>query len=557
MGEEIMIYTGLLCHALFYKQEATLPAFVKYLAKLRKLNDLPATSDDAYDYRAVLRALVAYYDEHNQLPPDRRALLEYQHISMDHPIRTNSMIGDAVKSLKDGFDEQELKSITDPTLLVTKVIEDAQKEFLDYQMIVARGMMNSGPTKQEGRFKAGAGLDDAKAMLIKTLVDLNDESEDDPDPNEFLLTGGDDPSQHRCVRASDVDDEPLEWLWLNKIPKSKATLFVGKPDNGKSLAVVDLIARVTTGRDFPDGEKNTLGPREVMYAFTEDDEKQTVIPRLKAAQADLTKVIFHHTVVDAEGVKRELSLQDDAATLRKKLIANPDIVLLVLDPITAFVGDADINHGKEIRPVLQALKKALEKSDVTCVGVIHCNKRSDVDALGKILGDSAVAGVCRAAWDFSRDPDNKDEFMMTHIKGNLSKKRSGMRYATEGVMITLSSGKQQEHPHIKWLAECEEDANEMLNKTREKAKSGGEDTKKILAKALLNTMLESVGAYARDIFTKANDSEGLSEATIKRASYEMGVRKERRPEGWWWSLPANVDAITQRVEVKMVDQKVM
>ena len=553
-----MIYTGLLCHALFYKQEATLPAFVKYLAKLRKLNDLPATSDDAYDYRAVLRALVAYYDEHNQLPPDRRALLEYQKVSKDHAIRMNLMIEDAVKSLKDSFDETELKSITDPVILVTKVIEDAKKEYLDYQMTVARCIMNSGPTAKVGKYKDPAGLDDAKTMLIQSLIGMNDDSEE-TDPNESILSGGVQPIQMRVINAASITTERLEWLWFNKVPLGFITLYVGKPDNGKSLAALDLAARVSTGKDFPDGEKNTLGARSVLCAFSEDDESRTIVPRLVAAGADLTKILILRKVIDPEGVKRNLALKDDARVLQEKLLANPDIALVILDPISAFFGDADSNRDKDIRPVLEALGEAMRKSLATCVGIIHCNKRSDVDALGKILGASSVAGVVRAAWDFSRDPDNKEEFMMTHIKGNLSKKRSGVRYKTTGVLVKIGDGSEQEHPHIEWLGETEDSANEVLNKTRDNAKSGGDLTKESKASLLINLMLDSPAGdvKATDLYSKG-ESEGLSVPTIKAASYSMKhVGKERRGGQWYWFDKRKREAATEQYDRKMMDTEVM
>ena len=91
--------------------------------------------------------------------------------------------------------------------------------------------------------------------------------------------------------ASDIKPEPLEWLWRGKIPAGKITLFAGQPDCGKTLAMLDFIARVTTGKDFPDGTKNERGAQRVLLAATEDDLKSTLIPRLIAAEADLTKAV--------------------------------------------------------------------------------------------------------------------------------------------------------------------------------------------------------------------------------------------------------------------------
>jgi len=40
--------------------------------------------------------------------------------------------------------------------------------------------------------------------------------------------------------ASDITPERIKWLWENKIPLGKITLFAGNPDNGKSLASTSI-----------------------------------------------------------------------------------------------------------------------------------------------------------------------------------------------------------------------------------------------------------------------------------------------------------------------------
>jgi hypothetical protein len=42
----------------------------------------------------------------------------------------------------------------------------------------------------------------------------------------------------RVLRSSDVEPELIEWLWKDRIPLGKLTLFSGNPDVGKSQAVV-------------------------------------------------------------------------------------------------------------------------------------------------------------------------------------------------------------------------------------------------------------------------------------------------------------------------------
>jgi hypothetical protein len=69
----------------------------------------------------------------------------------------------------------------------------------------------------------------------------------------------------------------------------------------------------------------------------------------------------------------------------------------------------EANRDKDIRPVMEGMADACRGTKATIVGLIHHNKRSDVDALQKILGASSVAGVARAAWGLGRDPEDKDQ----------------------------------------------------------------------------------------------------------------------------------------------------
>jgi putative DNA primase/helicase len=208
--------------------------------------------------------------------------------------------------------------------------------------------------------------------------------------------------------------------------------------------MLNIIARVTTGEDWPDGVKNINGPREVVLGATEDDAGTTLVLRLKAAGADLSRVHLVKRVIIEGGKKgthkRMLQLKEDALLVKRMLRDHPGVALIALDPMSGFFGDADANKDKEIRPVLEAIQAACDKSKCALVGIIHHNKRSDTDAIGKVMGGSAVVGVSRAVWGFSRDSENKDEFYMALVKGNLAKKRTGMKYKIDEAEIAMADG---------------------------------------------------------------------------------------------------------------------
>jgi len=78
-----------------------------------------------------------------------------------------------------------------------------------------------------------------------------------------------------------IEREKMKWLWPGRVPAGKLTLFVGDPGTGKSLATVDVAARVSKGMPFPNGSAGERG--DVLILTAEDDANDTVGPRLDAA----------------------------------------------------------------------------------------------------------------------------------------------------------------------------------------------------------------------------------------------------------------------------------
>lgn len=354
----------------------------------------------------------------------------------------------------------------------------------------------------------------------------------------------------RGIKASDIKDQPLEWLWPDRIPLGKITWFAGKPDCGKSVTLIDFVARISSGADFPDGSKNPWGPRKVLLGCTEDGLGDTVKPRLVAAGANLENVIVLDT--NAIGTKkgdskkqRMLKLSDDIGLLKATLKAMPDIILVALDPITGYFGDADSNKDKEIRPVMDKLARACDEMRVTFISVMHQNKRSDVDAIHKILGASSVAGSARTAWGFSRDKEEKDICHMVLIKNNLSKKRAGLDYKLVSKTVS-AGGKMVEHPCIEWLGKNDDTADDLMDKERESRRNGGESKKLDMAKAFLRMKFSDKKQHKCATLYSEAEAEGITDKTLKRARLDLLNSSElvtsvddRRAQGngYWWIVP--------------------
>jgi putative DNA primase/helicase len=335
--------------------------------------------------------------------------------------------------------------------------------------------------------------------------------------------------------AADYTMEEIHWMWNQKIPKGKIVLFTGKPDCGKSLCALDIAARVSTGKDFPDGSKNEYPPGKVLIAASEDEPADTIVPRLAAVGADL------HNIRIIEGIRgqkdkrrRILNLKHDIEILTKVLQANQDTQLFILDPVTSFMGKVRHNQEEEVRPVMDELKQTCAKSELAVIGILHHNKRSDVmDAIDKVSHSGAYTAAARAVWQFSKDREDKNLFHMAHVKGNLTKDKSGLDYRIEDATITIQ-GKPVGIPRIEWGDKFEGDASDLLAASREQR--GASAPMSTTAKEFLRNVKYPI--KAKELYAQAED-DGLSVDSVKNAKHKLEregfyISVKKQVDGWWW-----------------------
>jgi hypothetical protein len=145
-------------------------------------------------------------------------------------------------------------------------------------------------------------------------------------------------------RLSDVMPQPVQWLWPDRIAR-KVVLFTGLPDCGKTTAAIDIAARVTRGSAWPDG--SGIAPLgSVIFLTAEDGLADTIRTRADAAGADASRIYFLEGMHDEKGEPSSFSLQQDLALLSEHVKEIGDVTLIVIDPITAYLGAGKIDTHK-------------------------------------------------------------------------------------------------------------------------------------------------------------------------------------------------------------------
>ena len=189
----------------------------------------------------------------------------------------------------------------------------------------------------------------------------------------------DDRSKLDLVRVSDVTMESINWLWPGRIAKGKISLIAGHPGLGKSQVTISIAATVSTGGLWPvDNIPAEVG--NVVFLSAEDDIADTLKPRLIASGADTERIEVIQSVRDRNR-PRMFSFTADLDKLQQ-LKAD----LLIIDPITAYLGDVDSHNNADIRSVLAPLAELASRQKMAVLCVSHLNKSQNVEAVCRVSG---------------------------------------------------------------------------------------------------------------------------------------------------------------------------
>jgi hypothetical protein len=200
---------------------------------------------------------------------------------------------------------------------------------------------------------------------------------------------------------SGVEPEKVTWLWPSWLALGKLALMDGDPGLGKSAMTLDLAARVSVGKVFPDGAE--CEPAGVVLLSAEDGLADTIRPRLDAAGADTSKILSLATVPDKDGHDRLLSIPEDLALIEKG-IGRVGARLVVVDPLMAFLSnDTNSHRDQDVRRALAPLASLAERTGASVLVVRHLNKAAANNPLYRGGGSIGIIGAARMAFVVHRE----------------------------------------------------------------------------------------------------------------------------------------------------------
>ena len=337
-------------------------------------------------------------------------------------------------------------------------------------------------------------------------------------------------------RMDNISPEPIQWLWKEFIALGKISLIAGYPGLGKSQLTTMLSAIVSNGNNWPiTGDQCQQG--NVILLSAEDDPEDTIRPRLEAAGANLSKVFVLDSITrgyrsNGSPISEGFDLTKDIVRLENMLIQIGSASLIIIDPITAYLGDADSNNISAIRGRLLELSQLATKHHVSILCVTHLNKNSSGDIINRVVGSGAFVAAARAVFAVVRDSENEERRLFLPIKNNLGRDKGGISFTVESV--TLESG--IETSRIVWGdEELERTADDIMQQ-----ESGSEDRSALQeAISFLDEIFDSEEIILANNLKKQAREVSISERTLQRALKKVGARckKENKRAGkWYWYI---------------------
>jgi putative DNA primase/helicase len=319
----------------------------------------------------------------------------------------------------------------------------------------------------------------------------------------------------KVTAISSIAAKPIRALWPGCLYCGKVTVIAGVPGDGKSLSAVDIVARITSGGQWPVGD-GSFKASPALLLTAEDDPADTIRPRLDMAggNTDQVKLIEGVHRVDPQTNQRTLdlvSLITELPAIERQIVESKASVL-VIDPLTSFAG-SDTNKTGDMRRLLDCLAQMAARTGVAVLVITHMNKRSDARrAMQMIAGSHVIVAAVRVVLVTARDPNDKARRLLLPIKLNIGPDDMGFAFRVVPKTHEICG----EVPTIEWEPGLVGDmsADDVLIDSTPRAQAAVEKSCEV--QLWLRELLKTEPVEARVMWNRAKE-KGYGERRVKAA----------------------------------------
>lgn len=345
--------------------------------------------------------------------------------------------------------------------------------------------------------------------------------------------------------ASEIDIEPVEWLWQGRLAVGKTTLVGGDPGLGKSQLSAYIAAVLSKHGRWPCNE-GMAPQKNTIILSAEDSPADTIVPRLAAAGADCSKIHVVTAVQDVDaGGYRIFNLSKDIDALELEIRRIGNVGLISIDPVDAYIGAGiDSHKNAAVRAVLEPLSEMAGRLRVAVLAITHFSKQPGGKAIYRFIGSIAHIGAARIAFTMVADAENEGRVLILNAKNNLAQRQPGLAFRLEQRLVAegiIASAVSFDSEHVV------QTADEALAAKSIQRGTGKPSAKNHAAEFLRQVLADGPMAVA-DIEAEARAARMLGPSTpinkdkpFRAAKEELCIKsyqpKGQKGSGWVWEIP--------------------
>lgn len=367
----------------------------------------------------------------------------------------------------------------------------------------------------------------AAGHTLDELVPVVPVRAEPPSSSPTEPTGDGEPPRRRLemVRLSDVEEEEIEWLWLDRLPVGMLVTLDGDPGVGKSTLASVMAAVITTGGQWPDGTRCEK-PGDVIVLTAEESAAKTIRPRMRVQGGDHARVHVVQGIRAVDGTLQMPTLADIEAL--REAILSVEARLLIVDVLMAYLPNGvDAHRDQDVRQVLSRLSAVADETGCTIMLLRHLNKTTGGPALYRGGGSIGILGATRVGMLLAADPDHEGSRVLAGTKSNVAALPVSLSYR-------LVPQEGSRWPKVEWTGVAEYDATALLADDRMQGSTQTDEA----AAWLKDYLTENGPSWSQDV-KKRGQGAGFGERTLKRAASKLKVKFESAdyPRRTLWSLP--------------------
>jgi putative DNA primase/helicase len=246
----------------------------------------------------------------------------------------------------------------------------------------------------------------------------------------------------KTYRGSEVIPKKIDWLFDQMFPLGEVSLIAGDGGVGKSTLLMKIAALISHGGFFDAGIFKLKIPQGNVVILSVEDRKETiVIPRIIAAGGNLNNVyiIEGEEETDHYGLTFEdiIRFDQDLSRLNKTLEDIGNIKLIIIDPISSYIGDINDYKNTDVKKMIAKLTAIARQHQAVVLLNHHLSKSSgnNSKASGRVMGSTAYTTSPRAVYVVERSDNSKNKREVAPLKNNYGNDKDGFAYEIESFQL--------------------------------------------------------------------------------------------------------------------------